>query len=319
MDNNDIYDAIKSLKKEYIPFPPFDVALKAIIEIIELYRRTGIAERIRILGESGTGKSTLCDWIKHKYPRKSLIDRDVLPALVVSMPPAATISSVAEAMLSELGDPSPLTGNVSNKTKRVATLCKACKVEVILFDEAQHIYDRGKQATHYMVGDWLKSLVDNLAVPTVFLGLPRLELLLQSNEQLRRRFSKRFSLALGQSGDISLEEECFQLFQTLSNGLTIPVSFSPYSWKELGTRLAYASDGRVHYIKDLLVCALEIAMKNEETQICPALMEQAFTERFWWEGVGALNPFNSEFEFRKLDRGGEPFQRGVSTSKRDIN
>lgn len=312
MDRNDIYDAIKRLKEEYIPFPPFDVAFKAILEIIELYRNTGIAERIRILGESGTGKSTICIWIKQKYPRQSLVDRDVLPALVVSIPPAATISSLAEAMLSELGDPSPLTGNISNKTMRVVTLCKACKVEVILFDEAQHIYDRGKQVTHYMVGDWLKSLVDNLAVPTVFLGLPRLELLLQSNEQLRRRFSKRFSLALGQSGNASLQDECFQLFYTLSSGLNIPVSFSPYSWRELGKRLAYASDGRVHYIKDLLVCALEIALKNNETQICSALLEEAFTERLWWEGIGALNPFNPAFEFRKLDRGGEPFQQGIT-------
>ena len=39
--------------------------------------------------------------------------------------------------------------------------------------------------------DWLKHLIDEVGVPTVLLGLPRLESLLQINEQLRRRFSRR--------------------------------------------------------------------------------------------------------------------------------
>ena len=44
-------------------------------------------------------------------------------------------------------------------------------------------------------------------------------------------------------------------------------------------------------------------------QIDVELLQQVFVDEIWWEGVGVLNPFNAEFEFRRLDRGGEPFQR----------
>ena len=242
------------------------------------------------------------------YPRSREPERDIVPALVVSVPPAATIASVAEAMLKKLGDPSPLTGTISGKTVRVITLCKALQVEVVLFDEGQHIHDRGKHTTHYMVADWLKSLIDQLGVPTVFLGLPRLENLLLVNEQLRRRFSSRFHLALGQSGKDTLETESFQLFRNLGNVLPIPISFSPYNWKEFGKRIAYASDGRVHFVKRLLRAALEDALENGETEIDAALLEKAFTDVIWTAGIGTLNPFNLVFEFRRLDRAGEPFQ-----------
>jgi adenylate kinase family enzyme len=310
MSAQDIYNAIRIFDEEYIPFPPFDVALQVIDKSIIKYRETGIADKVIISGESGSGKSTLCEIVKRQFPRTVLFDRDLLPALIVSVPPAATIASVAEAMLHNLGDPAPLKGNISGKTNRVITLCKACKVEVVLLDEAQHINDRGRYFTQYMVGDWLKSLIDQLKVPIFLLGLPRLERLLQVNEQLRRRFSKRLSLALGQGGSETLHTECFQLFNTLGSVLPLPISFSPYGWQELGLRIYYASDGRVHYIKQLMQSALETALENGEPQLCPALFEQAFTDAIWSQGVGALNPFNPAFEYRRLDRGNEPFQNG---------
>lgn len=310
MNTKEISMALKRFDEEYIPFPPFVVAANSVEANIALYRQTGLAQHLLVLGESGTGKSSLCRWIGEKYPRSILLDRDLLPALIVSVPPAATIASVAEALLKELGDPSSSTGSISTRTSRVITLCRACRVEIVLFDETQHVHDRGQVATHYMVGDWLKSLIDELGVPTVFLGLPRLESLLQVNEQLRRRFSKRLHLALGQSDTDSIHTECLQLFITLGSCLPVPLTSGDYSWPEMGTRLYYASDGRVAYIKKLLASALRHAMETELSQIGPPQLERAFTEDVWREGVGALNPFNPTFEFRRLDRGDEPFERG---------
>jgi energy-coupling factor transporter ATP-binding protein EcfA2 len=305
----DLFHSLKLLHDEYIPFPPFDTAIKAINRNVELYRKTGIAEHILIMGESGAGKSTLCTFIEQQYPRYSQPDLNIVPVLTLSVPPVATIASVAEEMLRKLGDPSPSTSNISGKTHRVITLCKACKVEVVMFDEAQHVSDRGQYITQYKVGDWLKSLIDKLMVPTVFVGLPTLELLLQVNEQLRRRFSKRLSLAFGQGGSKNLNVECFQIFQTLSNVLPIPINFSPYTWQELGERLYYASDGRVSDFKELLKTALELALEERESQISPELLERAFIEK-WKSGIGPLNPFHSAFIFRRLDRKGEPFEKG---------
>lgn len=308
MDVSGLFDVLRRFDEEYIPFPPFVAAAQAIEANLALYRATGIAQHMLILGESGTGKSSLCKWIKHKYPRFSLPDREVLPVLYVAVPAAATIVSMVEAILKRLGDPSPTTGTASSKTARLVLLCRACRVELILLDEAQHIHDRGQTTTHYMVGDWLKSLIDQIAIPTVFLGLPSLQLLLQVNEQLRRRFSRRVCLALGKSDSESIHNECLQLFISLGACLPLPLSSGAYGWDELGMRLYYASDGRVAYIKKLLACALRISLEIQVGEIEPAVLERAFTEELWWEGVGKLNPFNPAFEFRSLDRGNEPFE-----------
>ena len=49
-----------------------------------------------------------------------------------------------------------------------------------------------------------------------------------------------------------------------------------------------------------------------------ALVElaQAFTEEIWREGIGKLNPFDEQFVFRSLDRGGEPFERAHTGARR---
>ncbi|WP_415879493.1 TniB family NTP-binding protein [Methylomonas sp. TEB] len=310
------FTELRRFDEEYIPFPPFVAAIEAIKANLTLFRETGIAQHLLVLGESGTGKTSLCRWLAHQYPKLVMPDRDVTPVLIISVPAAATIASMAAVILDKLGDPASSTGTISMKTSRVITLIRACRVEMILFDEAQHIHDRGQAATQYMVGDWLKSLIDQAGIPTVFLGIPRLEGLLQVNEQLRRRFSRRMRLALGQSDETSIHGECLQLFRSLGSCLPIPLTCAPYTWEELGMRLYYASDGRVSYIKKLLAAALRRALDTDINDISPGLLELVFTHEIWWEGIGKLNPFNSAFEFRRLDRNNEPFERGsVSTPR----
>lgn len=294
---------------EYIPFPPFVLAKEAIEENLTLFRETGLARHLLVLGESGSGKSSLCRWIGEQHPRRILPDRDVVEALIVSVPPMGTIVGIAEKMLEALGDPARQSGTVTQRTARIVTLCRECRVEQILFDEAQHVYDRGRNRSHYLMADWFKHLIDEINVPTTLLGLPSLEMLLQSNEQLRRRFSRRIPLVLGQSDTESIETECLQLFISLASCMEVGVSSDPYGWREMGIRIYYACDGRVGYVKKILAAALRICLETGAEQIQAAMLEQAFRDEIWWDGVGALNPFNNGFKFRRLDRGGEPFQK----------
>ncbi len=307
--NLDYMDELRRFDEQYLPFPTFMTAKEAIDSNLLLYRQTGLAKHMLVLGEAGTGKSTLCQMIETQNPRRTLRDRDKIDVLVISVPPSANVGGVANAMLDALGDPWIGKGTIASKTDRIVTLCRACGVELVLVDEAQHLQDRGDNRTHYMVGDWFKSVIDRVGVPTVLLGLPRLENLLKTNEQLRRRFSRRVRLAFGQNEGSSIEAECLQLFYSLSSLLSVPVVSDPYGHQEMGTRLYYACDGRVAYIKKLLFGALTTALMQADEGIDVRHLERAFTTDIWPDGVGKLNPFSSEFQFRRLDRGGEPFQR----------
>lgn len=309
MGNSLAYEHLLRFEEENIPFPPFMLALNAIEEQLATYRQTGLAQHLLVLGESGTGKSTLCRLLVERYPRQVLAERDVVPVLSVSVPAGATITNVASEILAALGDPHPSAGTVAVKTRRVLVLCRSCGVELVLFDEAQHLHDRGQIATHYLVGDWIKRLIDDLAIPSVFLGLPRLQRLLTVNDQLRRRFSRRVMLALGQNPEVAIESECLQLFISLVACFPIPIDYGDYGSGELGQRLYCASDGRVAYIKKLLQSVLTQAHTSKLDRVMPPDLEEAFTRDIWWEGIGKLNPFNPAFEFRRLDRAGEPFEQ----------
>lgn len=305
------FDAVKSFDAEYLLFPPFVAAFDAIETLLCQYRQTGLVENLLITGESGTGKTTLCRSLLHKYPKVAHPDKDVVPVLFVPIPPAATIGGVTEQMLSRLGDPAPSVGTTSAKTARAVHIARACSVELLLFDEANHIQDRGKSPTQYHVGDWLKALTDELGKPCVLLGLPRVEALLRVNEQLRRRFTRHLRMELGQDPDTSMETQCLQLFNSLAQALPIPFSPGGMAWGELGQRVRFGTDGRVAYFKVLLAEALRAALSNSIDVLTVHDLENAFTAAIWPQGVGALNPFNPAFKFRALDRGGEPFERGA--------
>lgn len=311
--NPSVYEAIKELQEANLVFPAFETAFDQIKDNLKLFRQTGAAQHLLVMGESGTGKSTLARLFAERYPKEVLPERDVLPVLKVDVPAAATIAGTVEAVLACLGDPMPERGTVSVKTARAVRIARGCGVEMLLFDEAQHIHDRGRVYSQYFVGDWLKSFMDALALPVTLLGLPRTEALLQVNEQLRRRFTHRLSLAFHQNRADSNTDDSLALFHGLAQNMKVPFRPSPYSWNELSERLYYATDGRISYVKQLLIAAYRQALILETQEITPQDLEDAFTRSIWPAGVGALNPFNHDFPFRRLDRAAEPFQSGEIT------
>lgn len=308
MKISEIAERLAEFERQYIPFPPFVEAKDAIEANLAIFRHSGLAKHILVLGESGTGKTSLCTWLATQHPRRRLPDGDRIELLRVEVPPAATVMGIADAFLIALGDPQPAHGTITSKTARIVTLCRNCGVELMLVDESQHLQDRGDTRTHYLVGDLFKHLIDRIGVPSVMLGLPRLQDLLQTNEQLRRRFSRNKSLRLGQSDTTSVEEECLVLFYSLAHHLTVPVRAEPFSPQDMGQRLYYACGGRVAYIKKIMFGAYRHALEQDIDVIDAPLLQQAFIDEVWPQGVGKLNPFHADFEFRWLDRGGEPFE-----------
>lgn len=306
------------LQNECLMFPAFVRAFEQMEANLRLYRETGIAQNLLITGESGTGKTSLSYLFEKYHPRARLPERDVIPILRVAIPPAATIGGTAEAILARLGDPCPRNGTISAKTNRATVIARQVGVEMILLDEAQHIQDRGLYDTKYYVGDWLKAFIDALGIPVTMLGLPRTADLLQINEQLRRRFAHRLSLALD-SGDAATHGvECANLFKSFAQALQTTLSPLPHDWLDFGLRLHFATDNRIAYVKQLLLGAFRITLEQESRQITSKALEETFTTNIWPAGVGALNPFHPSFVFRALDRPGEPFERNSNTRTKNI-
>lgn len=310
MITRETYQALEAFNAEYIQFEVFQHAFTNIENNLLLYRETGIAENLVILAESGCGKTSLCKLLEERYPREVLLERDIVPILTISVPPAASLTSLAEAMLTSIGHPTINVGNLARKTNTFITLAKACGIEMILLDEAQHIHDRGQARSHYLAGDWIKQLIDMLEIPIVLLGLPRIESLLNVNDQLRRRFSKRLYLSLEHHHSEGLHNQCLQMLLSLGQSFPLNIVSGEYGWDEFGSRLYYATDGRVAYIKKLMASTLKFALELGLKEVGPADFETVYKQEIWWEAEGELNPFNNKFAFRRLVRNGEPFAEG---------
>lgn len=185
------------------------------------------------------------------------------------------------------------------------------KHAVLTLAEFKHIFEK------WVIDIYAQQKHRTLGVPTVLLGLPRVASLLQVNEQVRRRFSRRRYLQMGQQGETSVEAECLQLFLSLGDNFPIPVSCGSMGWSEMAQRIYFACDGRVAYIKKLLAGGIRLALEQELPNVGPQTLEIAFTQDVWWEGVDQLNPFNERFEFRRLNRANEPFEQVLTVPYRD--
>ena len=217
-----------------------------------------------------------------------------------------TGSTPAECLLAKLGDPIPSKGTNSSKTERLIRLIEACGVEMVILDELQHVHDRGQSPTIYKVADWIKNLVDRISRPVILVGLPRARVLVDTNEQLRRRFGASLALDRMNLDTDSNVTEFVELASGLVDALPVQCNLDLTSDTDI-ERLYYASDGRIGHIVSLLYRALMLVFHSKGRVIDKAVLERAFFEQIWRSGIGSLNPFREEFCFRRLEKRGEPF------------
>ncbi|WP_082720191.1 TniB family NTP-binding protein [Burkholderia sp. MSMB1835] len=308
------YDLIAKFESQTIMFPEFDHAYKRIKDLLDYYRESGHQKSLVILGDTGTGKSTLCKLIGEEYPSLTRDNRDIVPVLYISLPENPTPSAVVSTGLQVLHDPAPFHGTTPARTHRLLTLMKQCGVEFTLVDEIQQTLDRSRAPGLYKVGDWIKNLFDASGKPMALFGAPRSKLLLQTNEQLRRRFSSTFTLENMGITTAAEIEDFVGLVATLNDNLPVKCSLDLQSYEVL-ERLHCATDGRISYLIKLFSGGLERALRGAMTTIDVGILEQTFSEEIWDEGIGALNPFNPNFCFRRLDKAGEPFFSGLAGEK----
>jgi type II secretory pathway predicted ATPase ExeA len=309
---DDFYIDLHAVENILIPHKHFKLAVSRLCQSIELARRGLEPRHTLLIGESGAGKSWLAEHVASLFPRRLEQHENCKPVLVVSTPPNPTLKGLAETILITLGDPVSHRGTAVERLDRALVLLKKCEVEIVVFDELQHFLDHGKYNSLMSVTDWLKRFIDESRIPCVLMGLPRCDMILHANEQLRRRFSSRLELPAFSLDTEENELEFRGVLQSIDNALPTD-GRSNFSNIDLTERLYFASNGLLGYLRALITGAFELMVAENKRVIDIQLLEQAFIDVIWNEGRKSLNPFNPAFNKRKLDRLGEPF--GVTISK----
>ncbi|MEX3669394.1 TniB family NTP-binding protein [Paraburkholderia phenoliruptrix] len=301
-------ELVATVRNTLIEHPAFALGISAIRRCHRM-GRFGLEEPgcLLIMGVSGSGKSTLRKEYARHHSRRETDEATVIPVLHLELPAQPTIKNVAERILLALGDPLFARGSAEAMTARIVTLFRNCRVELVILDEFQHFIDHSREKVETKVADWLKHLINATRVPFVLMGLHRCQRILQSNEQLRRRFSRQITLEPFGVAD----RKARRIFDGLLRSIwgCLPVKCSP----ELSNggdnveRIHFATYGLIGYVMTLVAASVEIVLEDGRPAIDRDVLAKAFSQSIWPEGRGCLNPFHPGFTNRPLTNSGEPF------------
>lgn len=281
-------------------------ATDAIEELHDRRRSYGTGGGLLLTGPSGAGKSTMLRAYHLRFPRKHLSDRTRIPVLLVSVPSSPTARSLAGGILEAMGQRNAHRGTAPEKTALLRHLFAKCGVEMLLIDEFQHLFYTATLNAFRDVTDWLKNFLEDTKVGMVACGLPAAEAVVNSNEQLARRFSARIRITpfdFEHMGDALEFRGMLKALETL-----LPLrSATPLHEANMARRLHMASYGLLDYVIKILEGAAVVAMRAGDDVIDLPALEMSFRNRVWSDVPEKLNPFHPESLLRALDRPGEVF------------
>ena len=153
----------------------------------------GYASRIEwVVGPSRVGKTMLINALSRLHPEQKVEGKRQVPVLIVPVSPNISPLLLPTSVLMALGVPLPQRGITSGVMfNRMMDQLRLAQTKVLMFEEASHLVEPGARVPPRAAGDWFKSVADNLNLALLLFGVPRLERLFDSNEQLRLRASAR--------------------------------------------------------------------------------------------------------------------------------
>ncbi|OGB35319.1 MAG: hypothetical protein A3F78_11755 [Burkholderiales bacterium RIFCSPLOWO2_12_FULL_61_40] len=294
-----------TLRKKIIEHPRFTAAIREIARLHQRGQRSGIAEGMLLVAQTGSGKTTALEFYERRFPRIVVRETLKIPVLRVDTPESPTVKTLAEAILLAMGDPGAAKGTASEKTVRIIHYCKQCGVELLLIDEFQHFIDGNKPSESKRVTDWLKNLINKVCIPVILAGLPRAIAVVNSNPQLRRRFGAPFYMAPF-GFDTSLEQ---REFRGVLKGiqLALPVPCVDLFEANLAQRFFYATHGLLDYVVKIVDDAVSRGGSGPSGQVTQPDLALAFKRSVWFDAPDMLNPFMEKATLRLLNRHLEPF------------
>lgn len=295
-----------------IAYQPFTDVVKALLRIAE----SPIQRGLLTVGESRVGKSTTAEVVCRDLNGRAPAGEHW--ALTIEIPTNPTEKSIAKELMLALGN-ERVRRSEQDLTASFVKIARETGLKLVIIDEFHHFVEGRRGVTNLdRAANSLKGLMNRTKpMSYVIMGLPKSMRIMHKCQQLRGRFSACIELeilgraVLEEVSNKQVVDRSYKHYLNVVRTLTQVLPFSNAETlftTELGRRLLSASQGRLGYIKPLLIGAVELACERREGKLSDALLEAAFTRYIWQGGVGGKNPFNRYFDFSdRLDGPGEPF------------
>lgn len=261
-------------------------------------------EGLAIVGETGTGKTTLLSSFARRHPRVEHAEYTAVPVLYARVPARCTVKGLSGHLLQTMGSPLWNRGEEEDRSFQLTKLIRGCKLRLIMLDEANHLGDRGAAKTHYEVGDWIKQLAGDTRVPIVMAGTPAAKVLWETNEQLASRYEvltlEPLSAEAGRARELRSVLKAFAQLMT-------ELEVVDLTDERMARLMTVATGGRLREIRKLLVRAVALAEEDGRFEIGQDTLKRAFEQVIFEKAPAKRNPFDNAFNGLPLIAAGEPF------------
>ncbi|OOG14335.1 TniB family NTP-binding protein [Pseudomonas sp. C9] len=193
-----VAEILSEFSRFTVQHPAYKLAILRVMESIETTSELGEPASAMLLGEPGTGKSSVCKRIRNLLGDPREEDRfegriKTMPCLYCNIQSNPTTKKLAEQMLCGLGH---FQQPKSNRTllDTVITLLCTCETKLVIIDEFQTLAEKGAAKTKSAVCDCIKTLLNESHIAILLSGIPSLEAIVDDNEQLSQRYPYRTRL-----------------------------------------------------------------------------------------------------------------------------
>jgi hypothetical protein len=308
---------ILDLASIFIMHSAFETVLNDVAGLIEDHDDSLEACNLCITGPAGVGKTQLIKELEKRFPRVKDAVRvvpmsgvehvsDEIPLLTLDMPPQPTASKLARRMLRLLGDPFYHLGKNDFLTDRVQILARACKVKVVIIDEAQRAVDRDGTVRGEELADWLKEQYNQLNISFFLVGMGRVRHLLDFDDQIDRRWDNEIVIPPYEWGDDGHEDIDSRVQFVTLLATYAEVSPLPFCDKidvceeDTARRFYYASRGVLGHLRKLLLAAARIAREQGDTKLTIESLRRGYDRAFRKEKLheSLINPWGADWDGR---------------------
>ncbi|MFV0934110.1 ATP-binding protein [Pseudomonas jessenii] len=267
---------LKALSQCVVWHPEFVRAHQMAQKSMSTSRDRRAATSMMLLGRTGVGKSTLCQRIAREVGLEETEQHTessltlIKPCLLVEVPPDATIKSLAVELLTHLGlkDTERLQHLSSTSlTRLIIQRLLVMQTQLIILDEFHRIIDQGQTPTKKKVCRWVNSLLNQTKLPILLAGLPKIEELIETVEELSDRYPYRARLRYFDFTDKAATAQFRKLIEAIEHNVIEPAGFDErvvLTQEYIFKAICLETSGNLRHLNTLLNDSLTPALSRAD-------------------------------------------------------
>ena len=269
---------LEALRQCVVWHPGFARAYQLSLKSIRTTKERQAASSMMLIGDTGVGKSTLCERIKEELGLDAEFDTEcshtfIQHCVLIEVPPNATVKSLAIELLSKLRmeDRSRLEHmGIASLTRLILQRLVTTQARLIIFDEFHRILDQGAMPTKKMVCRWINQILNQAKIPILLVGLTTIEKLIDTIAELSDRYPYRARLRYFNFTDKAATAQFRKVLQLIEEKVIEPAGFferTSLTQEVPFKAICLATDGNFRHLNVLLTDTLTLALERADNTL----------------------------------------------------